>query len=47
MPHPASDIVRNDYLVDRLRSLSPLDRTHLRRPMEGLCGYLDIKRIDA
>src|SRR5712691_4431728 len=47
VPDPASDIVRGDYLVDRLRSLSPLGRTHLQRPVDRLRGYLDIKRIDA
>src|SRR5260370_40728018 len=47
VPDPASDIVRGDYLVDRLRSLSALGRTHLQRPVDRLRGYLDIKRIDA
>src|SRR6266849_10212880 len=47
VPDPASDVVRGDYLVDRLRSLSALGRTHLQRPVERLRGYLDIKRIDA
>src|SRR5713101_2415323 len=47
VPDPASDVVRGDYLVDRLRSLSALGRTHLQRPVDRLRGYLDIKRIDA
>src|SRR6266568_6623666 len=47
VPDPASDIVRGDYLVDRLRSLSALGRTHLQCPVDRLRGYLDIKRIDA
>jgi hypothetical protein len=47
MPNPACDIARSDYLVDRLRSLSPLGGAHLQRPMNGSRGYLDVKGIDA
>src|SRR5260370_17623014 len=46
VPDPASDIVRGDYLVDRLRSLSALGRTHLQRPVDRFRGYLDTKGID-
>jgi len=47
MPDPAGDIIRGDYLVDRIRPFCPLGRAHLQRPMDGSCGDLDIKRIDA